>query len=221
MLVAGRFLSLHKRIDVEKINQHIEALIFATDGPINREEIRQCLEAVFETEVPDDDIEKAIEILKEKYSAADFAFEVSEIAGGLSFLSKGAFYNTIATHLRLTTRKRLSQAAMETLSIIAYKQPVTKTEMENIRGVSCDYSVQKLLEKELVTILGRSDGPGKPLLYGTSEKFMDYFGIHSLEDLPKLKDFKEPENTIGEQAPIEETTTVTETEQKTIQEDEE
>ncbi|MCB0661550.1 MAG: SMC-Scp complex subunit ScpB [Saprospiraceae bacterium] len=204
---------------MEKINQHIEALIFATDGPVNREEIQQCLETVFETSIAEDDIEKAITSLKEKYSQDDFAFEISEIAGGLSFLSKGAFYNTIATHLKLTTRKRLSQAAMETLSIIAYKQPITKTDMENIRGVSCDYSVQKLLEKELVTILGRSDGPGKPLLYGTSDKFMDYFGIHSLEELPKLKDFKEPENSIGEQAPIEETTGSPEAE-KTTTEDE-
>lgn len=205
---------------MEKINQHIEALIFATDGPINREEIKQCLEAVFETEISEADIEKSVETLKEKYRQDNFAFEISEIAGGLSFLSKGAFFNTIATHLRLTTRKRLSQTAMETLSIVAYKQPVTKTEMENIRGVSCDYSLQKLLEKELVTILGRSDGPGKPLLYGTSEKFMDYFGIHSLEDLPKLKDFKEPENTIGEQAPIEETATATENDQKPERKDE-
>jgi segregation and condensation protein B len=189
---------------LEKLAQHIEALIFATDGPINREEIQQCLEATFETTVSLEDIENSLNSLKGKYANEAYSFEINEIAGGLSFLSKGAYYNTIATHLRLTTRKRLSQAAMETLSIIAYKQPVTKTEMENIRGVSCDYSVQKLLEKELVTILGRSEGPGKPLLYGTSEKFMDYFGIHSLDDLPKLKDFKEPENSIGEQAPIEE-----------------
>jgi len=106
--------------------------------------------------------------------------------------------------LRQTTKKRLSRAAMETLSIIAYKQPVTKSEMEKIRGVSCDYAVQKLLEKELVDIKGRSDGPGKPLLYGTSEKFMDYFGLKNLGELPKPKDFKEPDSEIGEKAPIEE-----------------
>ena len=93
----------------------------------------------------------------------------------------------------------MSQAALETLSIVAYKQPISKTEIEQIRGVSCDYAIQKLLEKELVAILGRSESPGRPLLYGTSERFMDYFGIKSLKDLPKLKDFKEVENEIGEQ----------------------
>ncbi|MFT4970914.1 MAG: segregation and condensation protein B [Saprospiraceae bacterium] len=77
--------------------------------------------------------------------------------------------------------------------------------MEKIRGVSCDYSVQKLLEKELVAIVGRSEGPGRPLLYGTSDKFMDYFGLKDLKDLPQPRDFKEPDSQIGEQAPIEET----------------
>ena len=118
----------------------------------------------------------------------------------------GAFHAIIGTFLKQKTRRRLSRAAMETLSIIAYKQPVTKTEMEKIRGVSCDYSLQKLLEKDLVSITGRSDGPGRPLLYGTSEKFMDYFGLKSLKDLPQPKDFKTPDNSIGEQAPIEEIT---------------
>ena len=82
---------------------------------------------------------------------------------------------------------------------MAYKQPISKTEIEQIRGVSCDYAMQKLVEKELVAILGRSEAPGRPLLYGTSDRFMDYFGIKSLRDLPKLKDFKEADNEIGEQ----------------------
>jgi len=106
--------------------------------------------------------------------------------------------------LRQTTKKRLSQAALETLSIIAYKQPVSKNELEQIRGVSCDYSIQKLLEKELIEIAGRSEAPGRPLLYRSSQKFMDYFGLKSLRDLPKTKDFKEPESEIGEPTAIEE-----------------
>jgi segregation and condensation protein B len=88
---------------------------------------------------------------------------------------------------------------METLSIIAYKQPVTKSEVEQIRGVSCDYSIQKLLEKELVTIKGKAESLGRPLLYGTSGKFMDYFGINHLKDLPQPKDFLPEENQIGEE----------------------
>ncbi len=113
-------------------------------------------------------------------------------------MTKGAYHNTVAVHLKQTTKRRLSQAALETLALVAYKQPVTKTDLEAIRGVNCDYALQKLLEKELVLIVGRSEGPGRPLLYATSDKFMDYLGIKTLADLPKPKDFKEVENTIGE-----------------------
>jgi len=189
---------------LEKLAQHIEGLIFATDSPISPEEIRQCLEETFETEFSEPDIESAIGQVKARYESDDFAIELVEIADGLQFMTKGSYHAVIGTWLKQTTKKRLSQAAIETLSIIAYKQPVTKTDLEAIRGVSCDYSLQKLLEKELVSITGRSDGPGRPLLYGTSIKFMDYFGLKSMNDLPKLKDFKEPETEIGERAPIEE-----------------
>lgn len=189
---------------MEYLAQHIEGLIFTTEHPITLDEIKNCLETTFETEFKRQDLEEAIDTIKTKFQADDFAFEIAEIANGYQFLTKGAYHGTIGTYLRQSTKKRLSRAAIETLSIIAYKQPISKGEMEKIRGVSCDYSVQKLLEKELVMITGRSEGPGRPLLYGTSEKFMDYFGIKNLTELPKPKDFKEPENTIGEQAPIEE-----------------
>ncbi len=189
---------------MEYLAQHIESLIFTTEHPVTEEEIRSCLEETFETTFAEEDILNAIEQLKARYQAQEFAFELVEIAEGFQFLTKGAYHQTVGTYLRQTTKKRLSRAAIETLSIIAYKQPVAKSEMEKIRGVSCDYSIQKLLEKELVTILGRSDGPGRPLVYGTTEKFMDYFGIKSLKDLPKPKDFKAPDSEIGEAAPIEE-----------------
>jgi segregation and condensation protein B len=189
---------------VDQLELHVEALIFASDQPINLAEIKSVLEEAMEVQLQDEEVEKAVQQLQEKYRSEDYALEPVKIAGGFQFMTKGAFHPTISVYLKQTTRKRLSRAALETLSIIAYKQPVSKSEMERIRGVSCDYSVQKLLEKELVTIVGRSDGPGRPLLYGTSEKFMDYFGLKSMKDLPQPKDFKEPENVIGEQAPIEE-----------------
>lgn len=191
---------------MEQLLQHIEALIFATDTPVSREEIHACLEQAFESVVEKDAIEQALQQLTERYRADDRAFELVEIADGFHFMTKGAYHNTVATYLKQTTRKRLSQSALETISIIAYKQPISKGDLERIRGVNCEYSMQKLLEKELVTIVGRSEGPGRPLLYGTSEKFMDYFGLKSLKDLPQPKDFKDPdaENEIGEQAPVEE-----------------
>lgn len=189
---------------MDHLVQHIESLIFTTDHSISLEEIDSVLEEAFGLHFPDEQIMEAIEELKERYSSPRYAFEVVEIGGGYQFLTKGAYHNTVGVFLRQTTNKRLSRSALETLSIVAYRQPVTKSELEAIRGVSCDYAMQKLLEKELVLIVGRSDGPGKPLLYATSGKFMDYFGLKSMDDLPKPKEFSSLENSIGEHAPIEE-----------------
>lgn len=185
------------------ILHHIEALIFATDSPITVKEIKACLSTVFEEDVTKKQIEKAIVEIGAKYDDPNFAIQVKSIANGYTFMTKPDYHDTLAEHLKISAKKRLSTSALETLSIIAFKQPVTKSEMESIRGVNCDYTVQKLLEKELVQITGRRDGPGKPLLYGTSEKFMNYFGLKSIDDLPKLRDFQENENTIGEHESIE------------------
>ena len=187
---------------MEFLMQHIEALIFATEHPITVEEIKGVLDATFETEFPEAEILRGIEDLKLRYTESLFSFEIIEIANGFQFLTKPTFHNSVGTYLRQTMKKRLSQAALETLSIVAYKQPVSRTELEQIRGVSCDYAVQKLLEKELIEIQGRSSAPGRPLIYGTSDKFMNYFGIKSLTDLPKPKDFKDVDNQIGEVAAI-------------------
>jgi segregation and condensation protein B len=184
---------------MEFLNHHIEALIFTTEHPITVKELKSVLDETFETDFPEADVRGGIASLRERYAQPEFAFEIIEIAEGFQFLTKPPFHSSVGTYLRQTTKKRLSQAALETLSIVAYKQPISKTELEQIRGVSCDYAMQKLLEKELVNIIGRSDAPGRPLLYGTSERFMDYFGIKSLRDLPKLKDFQEVDNAIGEQ----------------------
>lgn len=189
---------------MDKIEQHIESIIFSSEHPISIKEIKDCLEQSMETKLKKGLIEDAMGNLLKKYEDEIFAFELVEISDGYQFLTKGAYHHTIGTLLKQKAKKRLSKAALETLAIIAYKQPTTKSQAEAIRGVSCDYSIQKLLEKELVTIIGRSDGPGKPLLYSTSEKFMNYFGLKSIKDLPKLKDFNVEENTVGEAAAIDE-----------------
>jgi segregation and condensation protein B len=132
-------------------------------------------------------VEAAIEGIAEKYSSEFYAFELKQIGGGWQFLTKKEYHKTVAQLNGDKFLKRLSTAALETLAIIAYKQPVTKSEMEAIRGVNCDYAVQKLLEKDLVIIAGRNEeAVGKPLIYATSKSFMDYFGINSAEDLPKI-----------------------------------
>lgn len=182
---------------VKNLSLHIESLIFASEKPITFEDITAVVEETLELILNPNDIEAAIQLVKDKYNTEDYAIEVVEISGGYSFMTKGAYHLTISNYLKQTTNKKLSKAALETLSIIAYKQPVSKGEMESIRGVNCDYAVQKLLDKELIEIKGRSEGVGKPLLYGTSEKFFDYFGLKGVSDLPKLKDFEMPDNAIG------------------------
>ncbi|HLP95316.1 MAG TPA: SMC-Scp complex subunit ScpB [Saprospiraceae bacterium] len=189
---------------MEFLKQHVEALIFAAPQPVAVADLKTVMEEAFQAEIKEEDILKSIQETKAQYQQEHYPFELVEIAGGYQFLTKGAYHTTVAIHLRQATKKRLSQAALETLAIIAYKQPVSRPEVEEIRGVNCDYALQKLLEKELVFIAGRSEGPGRPLLYGTTEKFMDYLGINSLTDLPKPKDFKEIENVVGDTPALEE-----------------
>jgi segregation and condensation protein B len=177
--------------------QHIEALIFTAEQPITNDEILACLKSVYGWELNSDQFKDVITQLKEKYSNEDFSFELIEIADGFQFLTKKEYHAAVNTLLQIKARKRLSTAALETLAIIAYKQPLSKSEIEHIRGVNCDYSIQKLLEKELIVIQGKGDGPGKPLLYGTSKNFMDHFGLKSVKELPKLKDLHIADNEIG------------------------
>lgn len=182
---------------MENLNIYLESLIFASDKPITLKDLELTLTTYFDTEIRKEDILESIEQIKARYSSSDFAFEMVEIANGYQFMTKGLFHPVVGQYLKLESKKKLSRAALETLAIISYKQPVTKTEMESIRGVNCDYGVQKLLDMELVEITGREEGPGKPLLYGTTEKFMDHFGINSLSDLPQLKEFETEEQSFG------------------------
>ncbi len=134
-------------------------------------------------------MQASIKATEEKYSSEFYPFEIIQSGGGWQFLTKKEYHKTVAQLSGDKFLKKLSVASLETLSIIAYKQPVTKSDIEIIRGVNCDYAVQKLLEKELVVIAGRKeDAPGKPLIYTTSKSFMDYFGINSPDDLPKIQE---------------------------------
>ncbi|HMU45804.1 MAG TPA: SMC-Scp complex subunit ScpB [Chitinophagaceae bacterium] len=171
---------------------HIEALIFASDKPLTTLEIVDLLNnshGFMDDNVSLDQVETALEGITEKYSADFYPFEVKQTGGGWQFLTRAEYHKTVAQLNGEKFLKRLSAASLETLAIIAYKQPVTKGEIEAIRGVSSDYAVQKLLEKELIIISGRNEkAPGQPLLYSTSKNFMDYFGINTPEELPKLKE---------------------------------
>src|SRR4051812_40792952 len=179
-------------MELSQIIPHIEALVFASDKPLTRIELVELLNnalGFIEDRATPEQIDAAIDGIREKYSAEFYAFELREIGGGLQFLTKKEYYKTVALLNGDKFLKRLSTAALETLAIIAYKQPITKSEMEAIRGVNCDYAVQKLLEKDLVVISGRKEeAVGQPLLYATSKSFMDYFGINSADDLPKISE---------------------------------
>ena len=179
-------------MEITNLIPHIEALIFASDKPLTTLEIADLVNNAFsfmDEKVKLDQVETALEGIVEKYGSEFYPFEVKMSGGGWQFLTKKEFHKTIAQLNGDKFLKKLSAAAMETLSIIAYKQPVTKGEVESIRGVSADYAVQKLLEKELIIISGRNEKmPGHPLVYSTSKSFMDYFGINSAEDLPKIKE---------------------------------
>jgi len=177
---------------------HAEAVIFCATEPVSLEEIRLGLSENFQSEIEVETIATVIETIRMRYEGPGFAFSLSETAGGYHFLSKPAYQSSLALVWKQKVKKRLSPSALETLSIIAYKQPVSKPDIEKIRGVNCDYAVQKLLEKELIVITGKSSLPGRPVLYGTSRKFMDYFGINSMDELPDLKEIASAENSIGE-----------------------
>lgn len=159
--------------------------------------IKTTLNAHLDKAIKEKEITTALEGLRSKYADDKYPFEIVEISGGFQFMTKGTFYPLVSQFLRIESKKKLSKAALETLAIISYKQPITKSVMESIRGVSCDYSVQKLLEKELIEISGRAEGPGRPLLYATSDKFMNHFGLKDLNDLPKIKEFEMPGTEIG------------------------
>ncbi len=179
-------------MNISNLITHTEALIFASEKPLTSIEIVELINNAFgflDDKIIIDQIETSIIGIKEKYSAEFYPFELRQSGGGWQFLTKKEFHRTIAQLNGDKFLKKLSNAAMESLAIIAYKQPITKSEIEAIRGVNSDYSIQKLLEKELVVITGRNENMvGKPLVYGTSKHFMDYFGINSATELPKISE---------------------------------
>lgn len=186
------------------LQNHIEALIFCSPSPIKLADIKACLSEMFNADIPEEDIMGAIQRLEEKFQSDEYSFQLFKAAGGYQFLTKPAYQASISILLKQQSKKRLSTSAMETLSIIAYKQPISKTEIENIRGVNCDYAVQKLLDKGLIEITGKADSIGRPMLYGTTVKFMEYFGISDLTELPVPKEVNTEINTIGENPDLKE-----------------
>ena len=164
----------------------VEALLFASDTPITIQKIKEILEMDSVK-----DIRKGIDDLKTHYVKTDSAMTILEVAGGFQIVSKDNYASYVQKLYKGRQASRLTQRGLETLAIVAYKQPITKHEIENIRGVNVDGVVRTLLERNLVSIEGRQKAPGNPLLYGTTKYFLEYFGLNSLEALPKLKEIDE------------------------------
>lgn len=171
----------------------IEALIFSSDEPLTNSEIIKAIKGIDgeDSEISSDDINSAVDLLNQEYETSGRAVKIVKIAGGYLFATREEYAKYIGYLSSEKTKRRLSQAALETLAIIAYKQPITKPELESIRGVNSDYILATLLDKKLITISGRAETIGRPLLYTTTDEFLKYFGLNSLSDLPKPREIEE------------------------------
>lgn len=162
----------------------VEALLFVSEKPVMLEQIKEVLEGV-DTAL----VREVINDLKKEFEARQSGMVIVEIAGGYQMLSSSQYAMAIRKFYKTRHKEKLSKPSLETLAIIAYKQPVTRMDIELIRGVNSDGVTEHLLIKGLIKIVGRKDVPGKPYLYGTTKQFLEYFGLKSLADLPKLEDF--------------------------------
>ncbi len=173
----------------------IEALIFASDEPLTSRQIIDILGSAENQgprlRVKEDEIIGYIRDLNSEYVQAGRSFRIIQVAGGFQYATMPEFAEWLGRMVKEKARRKLTQATLETMSVIAYKQPVTKPEIEAIRGVNADYAIQKLMERGLVTIVGRAATPGRPLLYGTTQDFLKHFGINDLSELPKPREIEE------------------------------
>jgi segregation and condensation protein B len=177
------------------LKQVLEALFFATDEPLT---IRQVID-IFELlegagptgKLAPDRVLASIDELNREYDLTGRAFRIVNVAGGYQFATRPEFGAWLGAMVREKSKRKLSVSALESLAVIAYKQPVTKPEIEAIRGVNADYVLRTLLERGLVTIVGRAATPGRPLLYGTTMEFLKHFGLNDLSELPKPREIDE------------------------------
>ncbi len=165
----------------------LEAMFFISGDVLSLSDMKKIIE------LPDGEIRRLVESLIVDYRERQGGMMIVEIANGFQMVSNPIYAKWLKEMRKRTTENKLSMAAVETLSIIAYKQPIIKAEIEHIRGIGSDGTLKTLLDKRLVKITGRKEGPGKPLLYGTTKTFLQYFGLKDLSELPTLKEFTKEE----------------------------
>jgi segregation and condensation protein B len=159
----------------------IEALLFASDEPLTLQALRKAA-----SDVSTSDLRRILEELKVEYDAGQRGISLLEVAGGFVLVTRETWAPWVERLMKGKRKVRLSRAALETVAVVAYKQPITRGEIERIRGVDAGGVLATLLERDLVMIKGRDPGPGKPLLYGTTQEFLNYFGLNRISDLPRL-----------------------------------
>ncbi|MEM1056727.1 MAG: SMC-Scp complex subunit ScpB [Bacteroidota bacterium] len=174
-----------------RLDQSVEALIFASDAPLRDEDVARAIAEVTGAEVAPDEIQSAVERLNASYRTTGRAFRVENWAGGYRLATIPEQSGVVRALFAQEAEKRLSRSLLETLAVVAYKQPVTKPEVEHVRGVSADYALRQLLERGFVDVVGRAEAIGRPLLYGTTDRFLDQFGLASLDHLPTPREVEE------------------------------
>lgn len=172
-------------MDKTELRRSVEALLFASEKPLSTEEIAEA----FGDDVSAKDLRTALDELRDEYEEQRRGFRMYEIAGGFQLASAIDFAEVLKRFYQAREKKKMTPASLETLSVIAYRQPVTRADIEGIRGVNVDAAVKGLLEKGLIRIVGRKEVPGRPILYGTTREFLEHFGLKSLEELPPLSEY--------------------------------
>lgn len=178
---------------MNELKSLLEALIFVSPSPLGLKKILEVIEDGY----PKKEIETALVQLQKEYDSSDRGLYLQEVADGFQFRTKPRYSEWIKK-LKKISPTRLSKASLETLAIIAYKQPITRGDMERLRGVEVDGIVRTLLEKNLIRILGRKEIPGRPILYGTTQRFLELFELKDLSSLPSLEEIKSLSNDTSE-----------------------
>lgn len=166
--------------------QLVEALLIASDVPLTPERLKECIDEGHRI-----DLAASVEALNERYKKNQHAFHIMPVGKGFQIVTANQYENVVRNYINRNVRARLTYAALETLAVIAYKQPISKPEIERVRGVNCSGVLSTLLERELITVSGRSDAVGRPLLYITTDEFLRYFGLASPADLPRTRELDE------------------------------
>jgi segregation and condensation protein B len=175
-------------VDGVDLKNIIESIIFASTEPLPIERIVECIQ---KEDINAPAVKESIDQLNKHYQEVNHTLRIVKLAGGYQFATHPQYDKWVSRLFKAKAEKKLSQASLEVLAIVAYRQPIARSEIEKIRGVNADWTIRSLMEKNLITVVGREDAPGKPLLFGTTKAFLEHFGLFEIAELPKLKEIED------------------------------